>query len=233
MSHNMKTKKRKTAKPTPASIRRNAIIRTWLAFSGVSISELGRRVSGSENSVKDILSGKVKQPTARTLQAIARHLGIETAALENDALPMPQFGYGADACGHARIRIPEACIARNELQELDFVPFPGNGIEVRLEQVEHLSMAGAGALRIWRVWNEDSDGHAVRTFDSYLVDLADRSAERPDAHYIAIEQKADVVIRTRDQLIGNERIIGKLVDRLPYRTPHTHQFPNAYSRCLT
>jgi transcriptional regulator with XRE-family HTH domain len=146
MSHNMKTKKRKTAKPTPASIRRNAIIRTWLAFSGVSISELGRRVSGSENSVKDILSGKVKQPTARTLQAIARHLGIETAALENDALPMPQFGYGADACGHARIRIPEACIARNELQELDFVPFPGNGIEVRLEQVEHLSMTATAML---------------------------------------------------------------------------------------
>jgi transcriptional regulator with XRE-family HTH domain len=210
----MKTKKRKTAKPTPASMRRNAIIRAWLAFAGVSISELGRRVSGSEGSVKDILSGKVKQPTARTMQAIARQLGVETDLLENNSLPMPQFGYGPDACGHARIRIPEACIARTEQQELDFVPFPGEGIEVRLDQVEHLSTAGASALRVWRVWHEANDGDMVRTFDSYLVDLADRSPERPDANYIAIEQKADVVIRTRDQLIGDERIIGKLLDRL-------------------
>lgn len=214
MSAKMKTKKRKTAKPTATSMRRNAIICAWLAFSGVSISELGRRVSGSENSVKDILSGRVKQPTAYTMQAIARQLGIETAVLENDALPMPQFGYGPDACGHARVRIPDAVIARNEKQELDFVPFPGNGIEVRLDQVEHLSVAGAGALRVWKVWHETSHGDVVQTFESYLVDLADRSPERPDAHYIAIQQKADVVLRTRRQLVGDERIIGRLVERL-------------------
>jgi hypothetical protein len=124
---------------------------------------------------------------------------------------MPQFGYGPEACGHARIRIPEAVIARNEKQELDFVPFPGDGIELRLDKVEHLSLAGAGALRVWRVWNELNDD--VRTYDRYLTDISDRSATR-DGLYVAVERLADVVVRARDHRIGDERVIGRICRKL-------------------
>ena len=193
-----------------AQTRRNAIIRAWLDFTGTSISELGRRVSGQSNAVKDILSGKVANPTWRTLQAIARHIGVQMEDLTDVNRPAPQFRYGPDACGHARIHVPEAAIARNERQELDFVPFPGNGIEARLDQVEHLSMAGAGALRVWKVWHETNSDDLVRTFDSYLVDIADREPSRTDEQYVVIEALADVVLRTKDQIIGDERVIGRI-----------------------
>jgi hypothetical protein len=207
----MAARKHSEKAPTEVQQRRASIIRAWLDFADVSISALGRRVTGSENVVKDILSGKVRQPTQRTLQAIARHIGVPVEILEDTNQPMPQFGYGSEACGHARIRIPEAVIARNERQELDFVPFPGDGVEFRLDKIEHLSLAGASALRVWRVWNETDDG--VTTHDRYLADISDRSATRAGL-YIAVERLADVVVRARDHLMGDERVIGRICKKV-------------------
>jgi hypothetical protein len=203
----------RTRKPlTPAQERRNEIVRAWLAFSGVSISELGRRVSGQPNAVKDILSGKIANPTQRTLQAIARHVGVPVDHLTNPELPPPQFGFGPHACGHALIRIPEAVVARNHQQELDFVPFPGNGLELRLQDAEHLSMAGAGALRAWKIWHE-VDVWGSTAPHCCIVDISCRGADQSDATYVVVEFKAEIAIRSGRDLRGHERIIGRVVRR--------------------
>jgi len=205
--------KRKRKTPTPAQERRISIIRAWLDFNRISISELGRRVSGSENVIKDILSGKVRQPTERTIRAIARHIGVEPNVLEDPSQPLPRFGYGSGSCGHALVRIPEAVIARDDQQELNFVPFPGAGMEARLDQIEHLSMAGAGGLRIWRIWHQVVCSGGAQTYDKVLVDIADRSGER-SGDYVVIDDDADVGIRNRENFTGDERAIGRIVRRL-------------------
>jgi hypothetical protein len=130
-------------------------------------------------------------------------------------LPTPQFGFGPHACGDALIRIPETVLARNNLQELDFVPFPGKGIEVRLSEVDHLSMAGVNALRVWKIWPEMMTGAERGVPEYVLVDISSRTPERADAAYVAVEFKIAAVIRMGHDFQGHERTIGRVVGRAP------------------
>ncbi len=71
----------------------------------LSIAELERRAGLSIHSVRNILKGRIKKPSAQSLQAIAEALECSILDLMN-ASPSPSGGYSPDSHGRIRKRSP-------------------------------------------------------------------------------------------------------------------------------